>query len=316
MEISPKTIHIIFMPGYKPEELFIKHKQGQLKSFSHYMVEESEKAGFKLSFSKDGSNLQDVAAIISWDVNPLIVKNLVNYPLKKRFLLTFEPPIIAPEHYHPQLKQYFGNIYTMIDDLVDNKTYFKLHCLPQLLERVDPLPDFTDKKLCIMINSNKTSTRLGELYSERRKAIAFFNQTVDFDLYGYGFDGNPSWKGIVIEEAKYHTLKRYKFCLCFENMKNQRGYVSEKIVDCFVGGCVPIYLGATNILDYVPEECFIDFRKFRSYAELYDFMKHMDRTTHEAYLEAGQRFLQSSRVHPFSNEHVVKRILNHVLQVQ
>jgi alpha(1,3/1,4) fucosyltransferase len=315
--ISPaKTIYVIFMPGYNPEECFYNHVPGQPKNLDNALREEIEKAGFTLKFSQNAADLQDVAAIVSWDINQAIINNITNYPRERCFLLTFEPPIIAPNYYHPQLKNYFGNIYTLIDNLVDNQTYFKLHCLPQRLDRVDPIPAFTEKKLCTLINSNKNSNRPGELYSERRKAISFFNKTPDFEFYGYGWEGVPCWKGVVINDAKLQTLKKYKFCICFENMKNQRGYVSEKIPECFVGGCVPIYFGATNVLDYIPQECFIDFRQFHSYQELYDFMKAMDRTTYESYLEAAKHYLQSPRADCFSTEVTVKKIMDRILLMQ
>lgn len=310
------TIYIIFMPGYNTSDCFYNHTSGQPKNFDNALREEIEKAGFTLKFSRDAADLQDVAAIISWDINQTILNNIINYPVNKNFLLTFEPPVIAPIYYHPELTRYFGNIYTLIDDLVDNQRYFKIHCLPRRLDRINPIPNFSEKKLCTLINSNKTSSRPDELYSERRKAIDFFNKTADFDLYGYGWKGIPCWKGVVIDDEKLHTLKMYKFCICFENMKNQRGYVSEKIIECLVGGCIPVYFGATNILDYVPKECWIDFRQFHSYQELYDFMKTMDSATYKSYLEAAERFLQSSHIECFSAECTAKKIVNHVIASQ
>ena len=47
--------------------------------------------------------------------------------------------------------------------------------------------------------------------------------------------------------------------------------VSEKIFDCFAAGNVPIYWGASNVTDYIPEDCFIDMRSFSSFEELYQF---------------------------------------------
>jgi len=61
-------------------------------------------------------------------------------------------------------------------------------------------------------------------------------------------------------ESKIDTLRRYKFCVAIENSKD-RHYVSEKVYDAFVAGCVPIYFGAPNVLDYVPHaDAIIDLR--------------------------------------------------------
>ncbi|MCL1721757.1 glycosyltransferase family 10, partial [Vibrio parahaemolyticus] len=51
-----------------------------------------------------------------------------------------------------------------------------------------------------------------------------------------------SYKGSV--ESKTHTLKNYKFCICFENAQMIEGYITEKIFDCFFSATVPIYWGA------------------------------------------------------------------------
>ena len=80
----------------------------------------------------------------------------------------------------------------------------------------------------------------GELYSERRKAIAFLTRTGEFDLYGLGWNGIASWRGEASGDAKMDALKNHKFTICYENMTNQRGYVSEKIIEAFAGGCVPV----------------------------------------------------------------------------
>lgn len=74
-------------------------------------------------------------------------------------------------------------------------------------------------------------------------------------------------------ESKAITLAKYKFCICYENMRDVKGYITEKIFDCFMAGCVPIYWGASNITDYIPADCFIDRRTFTSMEELYVFMK-------------------------------------------
>ena len=39
-------------------------------------------------------------------------------------------------------------------------------------------------------------------------------------------------------------------------------YVTEKLYDAFAGGCVPVYYGAPNILDSLPDpEAIIDYTK-------------------------------------------------------
>ena len=57
-----------------------------------------------------------------------------------------------------------------------------------------------------------------------------------------------------------NNLRCYKFCVAIEKSED-RHYVSEKVYDAFVAGCVPIYVGAPNVLDYVPHaDAIIDLR--------------------------------------------------------
>ena len=53
-----------------------------------------------------------------------------------------------------------------------------------------------------------------------------------------------SWRGPA--RSKSETLGRYTFALCFENMV-LKGWITEKIFDCFYSGTVPIYLGAPDL---------------------------------------------------------------------
>jgi hypothetical protein len=55
-------------------------------------------------------------------------------------------------------------------------------------------------------------------------------------------------------ENKFEVLANYEFCLVIENAPN---YVSEKVIDAFVAGTIPIYVG-TEIENFgIPEDAFI-----------------------------------------------------------
>lgn len=47
---------------------------------------------------------------------------------------------------------------------------------------------------------------------------------------------------------KQSWLQGYKFNLCFENSAH-KGYVTEKLIQAFAGGCVPIYFGDESLCD-------------------------------------------------------------------
>jgi hypothetical protein len=97
------------------------------------------------------------------------------------------------------------------------------------------------------------------------------------------------------------TLHDYRFCIAYENSA-ERDYVSEKIFDCFFSGCVPIYLGAPNVQDFIPKAAFIDKRDFATYDELYRHLSRMSETEYNGYLAAIAAFLKSPSFHPFTAE--------------
>jgi hypothetical protein len=69
----------------------------------------------------------------------------------------------------------------------------------------------------------------------------------EFDLYGRGF--NPI-------DDKFQGLKNYKYSIAAENYSAD-DYWTEKIQDCFLSWCMPIYYGCTNLEKYFPKESYI-----------------------------------------------------------
>ncbi|KAF9340961.1 Alpha 1,3 fucosyltransferase [Linnemannia elongata] len=75
---------------------------------------------------------------------------------------------------------------------------------------------------------------------------------------------------------KQKVLASYPFGLAAEN-SNCLGYITEKIYDVYAAGSIPIYMGAPDIADFVPEGSFIDARSFKNYDDLIHYMKTVDR---------------------------------------
>jgi alpha(1,3/1,4) fucosyltransferase len=142
------------------------------------------------------------------------------------------------------------------------------------------------------------------LYSQRKAAIDFFERYApqNFDFFGFGWPSTnyKTYKGIA--NNKTNTLKNYKFSICYENICNIHGYITEKIFGSFVAGCVPIYWGAEDVTDYIPKNCFIDKRNFKTLHDLYSFISAMKQDEYDAYIENIKRFLKSEQAHYFSIE--------------
>lgn len=151
------------------------------------------------------------------------------------------------------------------------------------------------------------------LYRAREASIRFFGRMGEFDLYGAGWDYSPAWRGTI--PAKWEVLRRYRFSLCYENMQNQLGYITEKIFDCFVAGCVPVYWGASNITDYVPANCFIDRRNFATDKELYHFLKSIDAETYQTYVDAIRHYFETPQSKLFSVQSFVDLVVKEVMRL-
>jgi len=314
--LSAKTVYIVNIGGIDSSKYFYDYNfyRDEVSKPFVLLREAIEKAGFTVKFTSDCSRMIDVAAVISInDTDRKLISNLMRHPKEKCFLLISEPPVVLPQPHDRKMIEYFGKIFTHFDDFIDNQHYFKYYFPQPRLKMIDNLPNFWEKKLCTLINCNKDFKHPKALYGERRKVISFFTETGEFDLYGIDWGGYPAWKGPV--QAKWDVLKNYKFCFCYENMCEQRGYITEKIFDALVAGCVPIYWGATNIADYIPKECFVDRRDFASENDLYQFIKNIDRETHASYVEAIRNFLASSQAQLFSSEKFVEIIMDSILSV-
>lgn len=279
----------------------------------------TEQIGLEALFKKQ---LQSYERVLFFDIVNTAGKKLKEY-LKKAnpeqcMLMIWEPPTMLPKSYKQSYHRYFGTIFVMNDDLVDNKKYIKFYCpQPSLLMDSTPVP-FEEKKLCTMIFAHKkwlAPSNLINLYNKREELLNFFEQNApeEFDLYGFGWDKKyRSYKGLV--STKKDVLRKYKFCIAYENTGGIKGYVTEKIFDAMVAGCVPVYWGASNISDYIPCSCFINGAAFATAEDLYHYLKNMNKRTYELYLAHIKEYLQNRRrVLLFSCENFVDTVLTRLV---
>jgi alpha(1,3/1,4) fucosyltransferase len=250
--------------------------------------------------------------------NLLINKEtLAKIPKKDLVYFLWEPWAVPVEYYES-----FGRVYTWNDDLIDNKKFFKIH-YPSLLPMEDILVPFQEKKFCVMVSGSDLDPEGGannihDLYSERMRMVEFFETKPKNELEIYG----RNWKkreyrdyigeipGFHSGKEKILTLKKYRFSICFENTKNVNGYVTEKIFCCFAAGCIPIYWGASNVEQYIPKQCFIDYRDFQDKEELYSFMKNMTEEDYNRYIINIRDFLKSEKAQVFSATNFKKYFLD------
>lgn len=154
-----------------------------------------------------------------------------------------------------------------------------------------------------------------QLHDARLSLIAHFNDAGKIDVYGTGWDRlshlPAQWQNRLATlhpveasigyEAKHELLAGYKFTVVIENF-TYSGYVTEKIFDAIAAATIPIYLGAPDILDFVPKGTFIAARGFDNPADLEKYLDAIDESQALEIIEAGQEFLASPLGQRFSFE--------------
>jgi len=266
-------------------------------------------AGYELLQANSIESLTNFEYLIVFDVFADQLSDFKRYPKEKLILFLWEPPSVLPDNYNPEYHELFSKIFTWNDDLVDGKKYIKFH-YPVLRPMIPEPIDFFSRRTSTLIACNKESSYPGELYSERRRLIQFFedNSATDFDLYGKWWPGSyKNYQGSI--ERKVDYLKYYKFCFAYENIRGIPGYITEKIFDCFQAGTVPIYWGASNIARYIPKNCFIAREDFTDEAQLSHYLRHMSRQEHAAYLQNIQQFLNSPEAQLYSIDHFIENFI-------
>ena len=77
-------------------------------------------------------------------------------------------------------------------------------------------------------------------------------------------------------EDKEEFLSKYKFSICFENVSHP-GYCTEKIVQAFAAGTVPIYWGDPLVGKYFNPKSFVNCNDFESIEKAVEYVIELDK---------------------------------------
>lgn len=271
----------------------------------------------------DLCDLREVDVILFYGVSSelkWLIKAIKSNPNVKLINIPIEPPVIAPLHEKAMLSSMpFDRIMVWNDDLVlGGLPFVKANIGEAVITKESiPLVPFKKKKFIAAITSSKLIKHENGIHHERFDAFDFLSKKPEgVDLYGVGW-GETSYSFVKTSyrgtcDTKKDVLQRYKFSICFENAKNYRGLITEKIFDCFASGTVPIYYGAPNITDYIPRDCFIAFDQFSNYEDLYQFLIHLTEDEYQHYLDSVKAFLKTPEYYEFTSKRYAEIILEQV----
>lgn len=167
-----------------------------------------------------------------------------------RWLYMQEPPV---QCFNDDLKsyKYFDRIYSFWPNGVHSHQYCLQTSLPWHVDKnYDELLSLSvkkeDKSDGISWVTSNASARPGH---KLRMHFLDYLKKVHFPLKLYG-------RGFQFIDDKFDALYPYKYSLAIENYSTPH-YWTEKLSDCFLSWCMPIYWGDPSITDYFPERAMI-----------------------------------------------------------
>lgn len=134
-----------------------------------------------------------------------------------------------------------------------------------LQKNVNGLKRNGEKKFCNFVYSN------GSTASPEREL--FFDKLNNYKKVDSGGKYRNNVGGPV--KDKYEFQKQYKFSIAFEN-SSTNGYTTEKIIQAFAAGTIPIYWGNPKIERDFNPKAFINCHNFENFEQVIERIKEID----------------------------------------
>ena len=131
--------------------------------------------------------------------------------------------------------------------------------------RNELLNNLNKTKFCAAVISNNHS-----FASFRLNFIKKLNKYKKVDMGGYAFNNVG---GKVLNKIDF--LSSYKFSIEMENSEGD-GYISEKIIDSFIAGTIPIYYGNYMLDEYINPKAYILIKDEKNIEKKIKYIKMID----------------------------------------
>ena len=221
-----------------------------------------------------------------------------------RWLIQMEPPTPAHRWYRNS-DEFFDRIIAPDWRVKKSKLTYSHGALPWHVDRTyDQLKVMqVPNKPCevSMITSNANYTNGHSFRLRLINALKGVNG-IDFDLYGRGFNR-------IDDKMDAHLS--YKYSIVIENSFYPH-YWTEKLSDCLLSFTIPIYIGAQNIGDYLPQGSFIQVEPDLNKVIKVLKTLHLDQWEGrmEALKEARNKILDEYQLFPLLSNLIDQNILN------
>lgn len=281
-------------------------------------------------------DIDTAQVVIFFEVEPRLVRGkfFSSIPREKRILIIQEPSVVWRPNYKKRYLKKFGKVVSPGRVTSGELAPYWPVKFPVRLRNWS---DADRSEKFIIVASDKLSFWAGELYSLRRRAAHLLEDVV---VAGRGWDSNrvrklakafkefliflrnpgrpsgralslffkrvPSYIGSPID--KYESLEKHKYSLVIENSQE---YLSEKLIEALLGGCVPIYVGPNPVDFGIPRELVIPSPPTLS--GIRDAQLRAKSLDLQAWSKAREAWLSSSNVvERFSYDRVWKEVVDHL----
>ena len=218
---------------------------------------------------------------------------VVNNNVKNKVAWLLESPAVSVQQ-NDWIKTYykfFDTIFTSNKDLLDIDDKFKYVPVGGCWIKPEDQWVYPKNKMVSIIASDKSYTDGHQLRTLSVKNLK------NVDVYGRG--SNPI-------DYKLDGLKDYRFSIAIENTRKDF-YFTEKLIDCFMTGTIPIYWGCESI------ENFFDERGMLVFDTLEELQRIVDGLSDELYnlkLEYARKNFELAKDYLIAEDFMWERYLN------
>jgi len=230
------------------------------------------------------------------DVKEIVTTNLFSvdkYPEKKVYGWLIEPPEYVSSSYNFAKENYdkFEKIFTYDKELLNISEKFEFLPIGGCwIEEKDRFLHEKNKLVCTITSDKKS-------LSGHRYRHEILNVVNGIDLYGHGF------KSI---DKKIDVLKDYMFCVVVENQKMDFLF-TEKLIDCFITGTIPIYWGCPSIGDFFNLDGILTFNNTEEFKEI---IENLSTDLYHSKIESIKENFELCKNYLVSDNHVYNKIKN------
>ena len=114
---------------------------------------------------------------------------------------------------------------------------------------------------------------IGNSHPMRDRLISELRKVGEVDVYGKSVGRPVEFKSVVARD--------YKYMLCFEN-DLYPGYVTEKLLEAYLSGCVPLYWGDLGVDENINRDSFINLRNFDGVEQFVTHIQGLGDDSYEA----------------------------------